>query len=329
MSAPHPGPHAPTHSPPAGGRLRQQTGGLLSQVHHFALVAVLVAAGALAGCDTAVDSPASLFGTYTLWGALDPTADVQLVRVVAVTDTLLPTRPDPLPVTLASVDLATGVETSWRDSLVTFRNGSVGHIYSARFRPTYGGRYRIVLRRDADGGETTAALTVPPATVPVVQPTSLVDGVRVPVLWPGAPQLNRVRVSYLVQDRSCETEELTVDLTESSGTSGAVAGGWAVVLNLSRVASALRTLTRFKEPGQPLPDLGLLRVTVRGQVAGLEWRPPGGVFDFEAFAVPEVFGNVAGGFGFVGGAYRSEASFRPDPRDLSRTTFVDTSSCPG
>ena len=51
------------------------------------------------------------------------------------------------------------------------------------------------------------------------------------------------------------------------------------------------------------------------------------MFDFEAFASPEVFDNVDGGFGFVGGAYGSEIEFRPRREDLARTSFADISQC--
>ena len=147
------------------------------------------------GCDASIDTPPSLRGTYTLWGTLDPTSDTQAVRVVAVTDMLLAQSLAQLPVTVASTDLATGEETVWRDSLVPFRNGSVGHIYAARVRPGFGGRYRVAVRRDGDGGEVSATMTLPPLVVPVVQPVNLTDGTKVTVFWPGAAQLNRVRVT--------------------------------------------------------------------------------------------------------------------------------------
>ncbi|HEX8298797.1 MAG TPA: hypothetical protein VF594_06510, partial [Rubricoccaceae bacterium] len=97
----------------------------------FLFLAALVGAP-LAGCDDAIESPGSLQGTYTLWGALNPQADVQSVRVVPVRDTISLGSAAPLPVTVASVDLETGAETAWRDSVVTFRDGTVGHIFNAR-----------------------------------------------------------------------------------------------------------------------------------------------------------------------------------------------------
>ena len=280
----------------------------------------------LAGCDTAIERPPSLSGQYTLWGALDPTQDVQSVRVVAVADTLVPQSASPLPVSVVSVDLATGTETAWRDTVVTFRNGSVGHIYRARFRPAFGSAHRVVVRRASDGGEVSATATVPPLARPLVRPVSLgAEGVRVAVLWPEAPQLNRVRVTYLVQDRSCATFALPLRLGASSGTSGPSGDGSEVLLNLTRAAQVLRALLTADVPVQ----IGLRAVTVEAEVASLDWRPPGNVFDFEALAAPGVFGNVVGGFGFVGGAYPAAFTFRPDPRDLARTTFIDTVSLCG
>ena len=98
-----------------------------------------------------------------------------------------------------------------------------------------------------------------------------------------------------------------------------------MLLNLSRVAPILRGLLTADVPVQ----IGLRAVTVQAEVASLDWRPPGGVFDAEALAAPGVFGNVAGGYGFVGGAYPAAFTFRPDPRDLVRTTFIDTVSLCG
>ena len=187
------------------------------------------------------------------------------------------------------------------------------------------------MRRDGDGGAVSATMAIPPLVVPVVQPVNLTDGTKVTVFWPGAAQLNRVRVTYTVQNADCDT--LALRVTESVGASGPVEGGWAVILNVSRVGTAVYTLASgefIHRTGRFDPDLslGLRRVTVQGDVATEEWRPPGNVFDFEALAALEVFDNVAGGFGFVGGSYRTRPSFDPDPRDLRRTRFVDRSDCP-
>ena len=288
-----------------------------------------------AGCDATIETPPSLRGTYTLWGALDPTSDTQAVRVVAVTDTLLAQSPAPLPVTVTSTDLATGTSTVWRDSLVTFRDGSVGHVYGARLRPDYGSRHRLVVRRRDDGREVTVTTTVPPRVEPVALPINVAGGIRATALWPGAEQLNRVRATSLIQIGAiplnetpfqvCDTLSITVRITDRVGTSGPTDAGWAVALNLRSAYGPLLDLMPIPDP-DGLLRIGLRRITLRGEVTTPEWRFPGGVADFEALAAAEVFDNVEGGFGFVGSAYRSAVVIRPAYRDLPQTNFVDTAS---
>ena len=283
----------------------------------LSLLVALIAGGALAGCDNTIEAPPSL-GTYTLWGALDPTAAVQSLRVVPVKDTIGAGSTAPLPVTVVSVDLATGAETAWRDSVVTFPGrGGVAHIYRAAFRPAYGSRHRVVVRRE-DGSEVSALVAVPPTVELIVQPARRPAGkVTLPVLWPGAPQVNRVSVTYLVQDRSCGTRMVTRPLF---GTSGPVEFGWQTALDLSTEAEGV-----IRQLGL---DVGLRQITVRGEVASEDWRPPGGVFDFDVLAEPTALSNVRGGYGFVGAAYPAEVSFRPAPSDLAATSFIETPGCP-
>ena len=56
----------------------------------------------------------------------------------------------------------------------------------------------------------------------------------------------------------------------------------------------------------------LAAIDVTGEVASEDWRPPGGVFDFDVLADPQALTNVRGGFGFVGAAYPFEIPIRPD-----------------
>ena len=279
------------------------------------LLVALLAAGlatGLAGCDDSIDTPESLAGTYTLWGALDPRADVQSVRVVPVRDTISLGTAAPLPVTVVSTDLATGAETAWRDSVVTFRNGSVGHIYRAAFRPAYGSRHRVVVRRE-DGGEVSALVTVPPLVEPLRQAPQLAGGLRYPILIPGAPQINRLRVTYRLESASGQGTDLTVDGTPYAGP---VEFGWRIVLNLEATDDDIQNAAGGN-PGQ----YSLTEIVVTGEVASEDWRPPGGVFDFNVLADPQSLSNVRGGFGFVGAAYPFEVRFAPTPCEIAQTSF--------
>jgi hypothetical protein len=282
------------------------------------LAALLLVAAALAGCDDSIDTPDSLRGTYTLWGALDPTSDVQGLRVVPVTDTIGLGSAAPLPVTVSSVDLETGAEAAWRDSVVTFPDGSIGHVFQASFRPAYGSRHRVVVRRD-EGGEVSAVVAVPRYVEPVRQAPRLSGGVQYPILWPSAPQLNRVRLTYLLQTSGCEAP--TPVTRDFPGTSGPVEFGWQTVLDLDTDSQTIQA-----EIGPRV----LRGITITGEVASEDWRPPGGVFDFDVLAEPSALGNVSGGFGFVGAAYDVSVSFVPTQNELGTTTFLNANGfvCP-
>ena len=283
-------------------------------------LAVLLAAVTVAGCAEDVVAPPELGIAYTLWGTFDPTADVQAVRVVPIADTVGLGSTAPLPIVVTSEDLATGEETAWRDSVVTYANGSVGHVYVSDFRPRYGSRHVFRVRAEA-GREVSALVAVPPLIDPIRQPTEFVGGVRYPLLWIDAPQLNNVRATYVVEDENCQTSLVTRELPPSA--SRPVDLGWTVRLPFDEEGRELRLRNETSE-------LSIREVTLDVEVASEDWRPPGGVFDPELLIEPGTLSNVTGGFGFVGAAYPQEVTWRPTPDELSRAGFQQQRfGCPG
>ena len=275
------------------------------------LPALVLGVALLAGCEEEVVRPPDLGAHYTLWGAFDPLADRQAVRVVPITDTVGLGSPAPLPVTVTSVDLETGAETAWRDSVVTYRNGAVGHVYLAELRPAYGSRhvFRVV---DEGGRETSALVAVPPLVEPIRQTPVLGLGVTYPVLWVDAPRLNRVRAAYVVEDEECET--FVVDRALAPSAAQPVEFGWRTVLSLRDEAREII----LAQEGRPL---ALREVELYAEVASEDWRPPGGVFDPEVLVEPGTLSNVTNGFGFVGAAYDVRVTWQPTPDELDRTPF--------
>ena len=272
---------------------------------------VLLLAVAAAGCDVALDPPPPLEARYTLWGAFDPTADTQAVRVVPITDSLTLGSPDPLPVTVRSVNLDTQAETVWTDTTVVFADGSVGHVFRAALRPDYGSRHLFSVTAN-DGHLTSALVLVPAALTPFRETTaSGSTGAIYPILWPGAPRLNSIRVRYLLQDGSCRVFPFEHDFT---GPANPVEFGWQTRLGLRDEAVRVR--------GQ-LGGIQVrpLEITVSAEIASEDWRPPGGVFDPEILAEPGVMTNVRGGFGFIGSAYRTETTWVPTASELLTSTF--------
>jgi len=274
----------------------------------------LAALALLAGCDDEVPVPEDIAAYFTLWGALDPTTDQQAIRVVPIVPVSSEGGPGASPdveATVTSTDLQTGETVTWRDSVVTFSNGTTGHVFVAGFRPAYDRFYRVEVVRD-DGATTTATLQTPPSVQPARQPTQYPLGdVLMAVYWPGAPQLNDIEVVYTLEDGDCEVFDYVVPF---AGDAEPFEFGWVTTIHL---------------PAESQRVLGLLgnrphavrRMEVRAEVASEDWRPPGGVFDPEVLVEPGTFTNVERGFGLVGGAYPAELSWEPESVALLRTAF--------
>lgn len=279
-----------------------------------ALLCLVVLASLAAGCTEDVSPAGGLTESYTLWGALDPTSDHQRLRVVRITPTITTGTADPLPATVTSTDAATGAVTTWRDSVVTFADGTVGHVFVAAFRPAFGSVH-VVRVTDPDRPEVSALVRVPAAIPsPILLPTTRNQNSPVYTgFWPDAPRLNRARIRYTVLSRDCAVH--VVERTVERNNSVPVEFGWEVRLPMETEAPAVIA----EVPGPP--PYALVEVTMSGEVASEDWRPPGGVFDPEVLIDPTVFGNVTGGFGFVGAAYETSLSWQPLPEDLSGTPF--------
>lgn len=279
-----------------------------------AALACLVALGALAGCSEDVPAAGGLTESYTLWGALDPTSDTQRLRVVRITPTITSGSSDPLPATVTSTDAATGAVTTWRDSVVTFGDGTIGHVFVAAFRPAFGSVH-VVRVTDPERPEVSALVRVPAAIpAPVLLPTTRQQNAPIYTgFWPDAPRLNRARVRYTILSRDCAVHVVEREVRPAE--SVPVEFGWEVRVPMQTEAPEI---VGALPPPSPY---ALVEIAMTGEVASEDWRPPGGVFDPEVLIDPTVFGNVSGGFGFVGAAYGTALVWQPSPDDLSGTPF--------
>lgn len=287
---------------PTAGRLRP-------------LLFVLLAAAA-AGCSEEIAPPDALAAYYTLWGALNPESDVQAIRVIPVQNEPRLEDPTPLDVTMTSRDVETGTTVAWRDSVVVFADGSIGHVFVADTGIRYGASYRVEVE-NAAGATTAANVRVPTLVEPLRQATRIgIDGVFMPVLWQGAPQLNRLTVTYRLRDAACREFDYPLAF---QGEAEPFEFGWTTTIELR--ADADRVLS----------DVGrghtLVQVTLGAEVASDEWRPPGGVFNPEVLIEPGVFSNVERGFGFVGGAYPTAFSWTPEPAAVTAAGFQPPDFC--
>jgi hypothetical protein len=282
---------------------------MTSPIHFVLLVAVTLVA---AGCQEALEAPPELSAAFTLYGTLDPTEGRQAIRVIPIRRQIDETGASELDAAVTLVDVAGAQTYVLRDSVVEFSNGRRGHVFHTDFQPDYGRPYRLEIRR-SDGALTRAEVVVPQLVDPIPQPhTERGGGIQLPVLFPGAPYLTAVRVTYRVQDTTCRFHTATFERTAAAER---FEFGWTVNLPLDTDVRRL-----FEAAGSN--RIALHGVTLTAVVLNREMRPPGGVFDPEVLIEPGVFSNVQGGFGMLAAGYARTVSWVPSGETAQRAGFV-------
>lgn len=125
------------------------------------LVVMLMVSG-MAGCENSFEPFEENHGfNFTMFGALDLSADTQWVRVMPVMDSLVSRSSKPIDAQVTLTRLSDGQTTVLNDSLFKFRD----EFYAWNFWTTVplqeGEEYRIVAEA-SDGRTSSATLTIPP-----------------------------------------------------------------------------------------------------------------------------------------------------------------------
>lgn len=274
------------------------------------LVVLAMLAGA---CDNTVDPFIETDRYYTIFGYLDTGTDTQFVRVVPFRKQLDGEEGAPLDAVVTTTEEHTGIQHAWRDSVITFSDGSIGHVFVSDFRPIPGRSYRFEVER-ADGVVTWAETLVPEAEiVDVIPPAQFGTGpISQVVNWEGievAPF--RVEVWYRFSEFP-PTQPFTEFVVTYDGTDigRKITDGWQVPVNLSEDTAEIKPLLR---EGSPLLGVGM-RLTMSDE----RWRPPGGVFDEEVLVQPGTFSNVQHGYGFFGSVNQYTVEWVLDDRTIQR-----------
>lgn len=264
-------------------------------------------------CDNTVDPFIETDRYYTIFGYLDTGSDRQYVRVVPFRQQIDAEDGEPLDAVVTATDLDSGMKYVWRDSVITFRDGSIGHVFVSDFRPIPGRTYRFEVER-ADGVVTWAQTLVPEAeNAEVIPPAQFGTGPITQVVnWEGidvAPF--RVEVWYRFSEFPHSTPFKEFAVTYRGDEIGRkLPDGWQVPVNLSEDAEEIKPFVR---DGSPLLGIGM-RLTMSDDF----WRPPGGVFDEEVLVQPGTFSNVQHGFGFFGSVNQYAVEWVLDDRTIER-----------
>ena len=266
-----------------------------------------------AGCDDAVDPTLGTDQAFTLYGVLDPTADRQALRVIPIADRLDPAAPDSIDAEVVSIE--NGVETAWDGTVVTFGDGTIGHVFVADYTPRPGATVRVEARR-SDGAVSSAEVAVPAlSAVSVGQPD---DAFAYPLVFDAAPQLYGLRLEIDVTgypDAGADTA--TVDIPLPVRSSETDAGRRRLLVPF---ADAVRA--HLSELGLVGGGVELVQARYVGFVTSREWEIPEGGFDPDVIVEPGTQSNVAGGFGYVGAGYEQAAEWLPSVAAQVRAGFT-------
>jgi hypothetical protein len=263
----------------------------------------------LTGCDsTEIDPFIESERYFSIYGSLEMEFTEQYLRVVPI-DTQIGTVDYTIDARVKAIDLQTGEEWEWRDSLFTFPDGKVGHVFVGSFRIKAGHTYRIEVTR-SDGARSWAETTVPAEPGAELGDGDVIGGTGFPrgtqdVIWRGlSSEPHRVDVYYRFWELK---DEPFIDLRipyETTDSSPEIGGDWSIRVNYGRDHSLLSPVIA----GKPWRLAGTaMRITVLAE----DWVPPGGVWDPEILSQPGVFSNVQNGFGYVGSSGRFSIEWIP------------------
>jgi hypothetical protein len=298
-------------------------------MRHVCFGVVVGLAVLVAGCETSVDPIVGTERAFSLYGALQPRADTQWVRVYAVKEELEPTPPESLAATVTSTDLERGRERSWRDSLIREDDGRYAHVFWTPTRVEYDHTYRLEVT-GTDDRRTRVRVSVPrEAALALEEPQAETAPVIAPVrVTRDVPRLINVEVEYYVQydlpENVAGRDDPAIRLSVSyKEVPRPVEEGWIVPIDLSDDYRTLRDRLVDLELWNPAVGIVMRNMTLRLEVVNEAWDPPGGTFDPNVLVEPGAMSNVEGGFGFVGAGYRLRKQWRPEMEVLEKAGWTN------
>lgn len=284
-------------------------------------ILLLVIALGLTACEEAVNPFLESDRNYTLFGTLDLARDTQYVRVIPIRQALETDASAPLNISFTTEDLQTGEIVDWRDSVVTFANGNVGHVFYAPMRVRSGHTYRVEVTPTEGTVVTSAETTAPGIPRAEVLPEDVSGGVfgvsdaTQTVIWRGISR-DPFRIDqyyrFMMSPSGIFRDVL---LPYEPSNEGVPPDAWEVDLNLREDKRTLDTLISTRDV--PLAGLGM-------QVTMLDpaFSPPDGRFDPEVLVQPGTMSNVSNGFGFVGSVGRFSVEWVLDRDNVDRLGYV-------
>lgn len=290
---------------------------------HVMIALLLGLCAAATGCEDAVRPSLGIDRPFTMWGLLDPTAGIQAVRVFEIEETIQVIQPEAIDAEVRTMDLETGEEVVWQDSVVNIRDRGFRHIFWADLEVVHNRRYRMTARR-SDGAVSTAEVTVPPPVELEVLPpdTNAVSQILLPLFLHGdPPSLVRIEVWYesiAINSTGTLTIQRPVTLPYT-GEPRRGPDGTTFLIDLREDLQRIRRV--YAENNISAEKIELRSMELRVHIGNAEWTSPIGAFDPEFLVEPGVLSNVENGFGFLAAGYVEIINWRPPTVLLQRAGF--------
>ncbi|MBN8587792.1 MAG: DUF4249 family protein [Rhodothermia bacterium] len=256
-----------------------------------------------AACDSTFEPFIKSTQIFTILGYVDMGRSVHYLRVVPLRPTVTPSNSKTIDATVRSIDLNNGNIMQWRDSVITFPKGTVGHVFYAKFPVEDNHTYRIEVTR-SDGQTTYAETTVPKRKI--ISLGNVVTG----TIGSGAADVSQTITWQNVTEEPYDVEVwyrffnppigpfvdakapykiLYNELGKASG------GNYTMTLRYSRDKILLKDKEIFNTDNRILYGVGVRFIQLDDK-----WNAPNGVWDPDVIAQPNVLTNVTNGFGFFG-----------------------------
>ncbi len=295
-----------------------------SRLRTLAPLGLLVSVLFVMGCEESVNPFVEEDRYFTVFGYLDTAAEEQFVRVIPLRTDFADLGNTTIDASVTTFEVETGQTVVWQDSLITYNDGSVGHVFHASFRPVPGWTYDLTISR-SDGVQSSASTTIPLITgVELDDPTISTAAVFQKVRWSNIDfRPFRVEVWYRFLNSSPSLPFLMAVLTYGNVDDkyGQVVQGnkWEVLVRLTNDKEDVTKELGLSDSSAPF----LMSVGMRLTMTDDSWRPPDGVFDREVLVQPGTFSNVNNGFGFFGSLnqYSFEWTLSPQITSLIGYTY--------
>ncbi len=286
------------------------------RLKHSVMVFLFLVGGSMlwSGCEEDVNPFVEEDRFFTVFGYLDTASNEQYLRVIQLRTEFASSGQDVIDAIVSTTEVETGVKTIWSDSLVSFSDGTIGHIFVGKLRPVPGFHYTLnVLREDGKGATATTQVPVL-ESVRLEEPFVGFIGTTQKVVWPQVDFMPfRVEVWYRTLDTATDGlpfREAIVIYGDDHGRVGQqTANGWEVLVRYAEDKKEVGRQIGFGEGDQPI----LMAMGMRLTMTDDQWRPPDGVFDPEILVQPGTFSNVEGGFGYFGSLNQFALEWTLDP----------------